>query len=360
VSGRVIGPSDQLSGLVLRLMPPGCEGLAYGGEAATAVVGGGGAFTFVNVPVGAYTLVAGRSVMEYHYTPVGSNLQATLPDPPGFNRSGMGAGSIPSAPPGVGYGYVTSSGEEQSWAHMPVTVDAGGTDDLVVELRPTVSVRGRVVWEGGDPKPPTIRGAGPTGAVARVADRLPLYADPIDGNSALGMPRGEYIFATNEFSVSGLKVGTYLLRFIGASPTKSVTWNGRDLTDAGFDAAGGHDFSDVVITVTNRLATVNGVARDAEGRTVPGAAVIAFPVDRERWARFGFASARLQAGQADSAGTYTLSLPAGHYHLAALDELPAAGWQHTAFLTRATAGAATIRVDWDQEHTEDVIVRSIR
>ncbi|HUF48257.1 MAG TPA: carboxypeptidase-like regulatory domain-containing protein [Vicinamibacterales bacterium] len=360
VSGQVVGPPDQLAGLVLRLVPPGSEGLAYGAEAATAVVGAGGRFSFVNVPLGTYTLMAGRSVMQYHYTPMGNNLQATLPDPPGFSRSGMGAGSIPSAPPSVGYGYVTSRGEETTWAQVPVAVDAGGHDNLIIELRPTVTVRGRVIWEGGEAEPPRFTRITPTGPVAGIAERLPVYADPADGNAALGLPRGDYTIATKEFSVSGLKVGTYLLRIQGAPTIKSVTWNGRDLGEVGFDAAAGHDFNDVVVTVTNRLATIGGVVRNADGQAVPGSTVIAFPTDRRQWARFGFAPSRLRAGVADSGGAYELSIPAGQYFVMAVDELPLAGWQHAGFLALAAAGAEMIRVDWTEQITRDVVLRSIR
>jgi hypothetical protein len=360
VSGRVVGPPDQIAGLVLRLVPPGSEGLAHGGEAATTLVGNDGAFAFLNVPLGAYTLVAARSVMQYHFVPSGSNLDATLPEPPGFNRSRMGAGDIPSAPRGVGYAYAALGGDDRSWAHVPVAVDAGGIDNLIVELVPTVAVRGRVVWESGEPDPPTFTRMTPSGPVRGRAEALPVYADPADGNPALGMPRGEYTIATNEFIVEGLKVGTYLLRIVGAPIVKSVVWNGRDHSERGFDASEGHDFDGVVVTVTDRTATLAGTVRREDGATASGATVLAFPADRARWARFGFAPARLRAVTADSSGRYSLGVPAGEYFVVAVDAVPVDGWQDSAYLARAAIGANPIRVDWNETHTQDAVVRTIR
>jgi hypothetical protein len=360
VAGRIIGAPDQLTGLILRLVPPGSEGLAFGGEAATAMAGPGGTFTFVNVPLGAYTLVAGRSIVQYHFAPLGNNVDATLPNAPGFDGGGMGAGSLPSAAPGIGYNYVRSKLDDTAWAQIPVSVEAGGLDDLVVELRPTVSVRGRVVWEGGEPEPPISTRITPTGRVTGRADFLPVFADPADGHPALGLPRGEYQIATQEFEIGGLKVGQYLLRIQGAPLIRSVVWNGRDLTTAGFDASLGHDFNDVVVTVTDRLASISGIVRNADGQTVAGSTVLAFPTDRALWARFGFVPDRLRSSETDSSGSYTLTLPAGQYFLTAVDTLPAEGWRHAAFLAQTGANAQTIRVDWSDVRTQDLAVRSIR
>jgi hypothetical protein len=192
------------------------------------------------------------------------------------------------------------------------------------------------------------------------ADFLPIFADPADGHPALGLPRGEYRIATEEFEVGGLKVGRYLLRLQGAPVIKSIVWNGRDVTVEGFDASLGRDFNDVVVTVTDRLAAINGVVRDDGGLTVAGSTVLAFPTDRALWARFGFVPDRLRASEADSSGAYAVSLPAGQYFLTAVDTLPADGWRHAAFLARALANAKTIRVDWGDTQTQDLVVRTIR
>jgi hypothetical protein len=360
VSGQVTGPAEALAGLVLRLMPKGSEGLGFGSEVATALVGAGGAFAFLAVPSGDYTLLAARSAMQYHYAPLGSNLDTDLPAPPGFSGGGGGAGEIPAGIPGVGYSYTTASGDDTYWVRADVGVASTDITDLAVRLQPSISVRGRIIWESGEPKPPTVAGGGPGGVTMRQPESIPAYADPADGSAALGMPRGRYIFSTGDFEVTGLKMGSYRLRIWNVPVMKSITWNGRDYTDRPFDAAEGHDFDDVVIVATDKVGTFSGTVRDDRGTVVESGHVIVFPANREHWSGFGFSPQRLKAVPVSSGGGYKITVPAGDYFVVALAELPESGWQNTDFLTKASQGATPIAVDWEQTRSQDLVVRTAR
>jgi hypothetical protein len=356
VSGRVTGPPEALAGLVLRLMTPGSEGVGVGSEVATSRVARDGAFTFVNVPVGRYTLLADRTILQYHYTPMGSNLDTTLPDPAGFDRSRGGAGQIPGAAPGVGYDFASLADADASWGRADVTVAESGVAGLVLELRPTVAIRGRVVWEGGVPKPPTFARMTPSGMETGLAETLPVSAEPADGDAALGMPRGDYVIATERFEVGGLRPGEYLLRIQGAPAVKSIVWNGRDYTDRPFDASAGHDFDEVVVTVTDQTAAVSGAVREAGGAPAAAGHVLAFPTDERFWSRFGFEPARLQSAPIRQDGTYTLALPAGEYFLAAVAGIGRDGWRVPSLLRSLAAGATRIQVDWGDEVSESLTI----
>jgi len=65
VSGRIAGGAQNMAGMVLRLIAPGMDDLADGSEVATTLVAADGAFTFLNVPSGDYTLVGSRASLEY-------------------------------------------------------------------------------------------------------------------------------------------------------------------------------------------------------------------------------------------------------------------------------------------------------
>lgn len=359
VSGRVIGPPDALAGLTLRLVPIGSEGLGHGSEVATALVGENGAFTLLNVPAGEYTLIAARSVMEYHFAPATSNLDTELPPPPGYRQSTSGAGEIPGSPPGTGYSYSTLPGTNTHWGRLQLTIGARDVDDLIVELRPTVAIRGRLIWEGA-PTTINVRGVNPSGAVTSRPTTVPMYADPADGDASLGMPNGRYSLDTQEFSIEGLRAGAYRIRLMGAPVIKSMTWNGRDYTHRAFDAADGRDFDGVVMTITDQVATIRGEVRDERGNSLDAAAVIAFPTDRTQWTHYGFSPARIRSVQMSSGGTFSVTLPAGEYGLVAVDAALSDNWRDPAFLARVLPIATTIRVDWGETKTQALSVKIVK
>ena len=65
VSGTVISAGALDPNFVLRLLPRGSENLGVGSEQATALVSASGAFTFLGVPSGSYTIDAGLNVTQF-------------------------------------------------------------------------------------------------------------------------------------------------------------------------------------------------------------------------------------------------------------------------------------------------------
>lgn len=360
VTGRVIGPAEVVAGLTVRLVPKGSEGLGLGSEAATALANGVGAFTMLHVPLGEYTLVASRGTMQYHYAPVGSNLDTDLPKPPAFSGEG-GAGQVTTATPGVGYSINRSEGDRVHFARVALSVTTPDVNDVEVEMRPGATIRGRLVWESGSPQLPMgVSGAGPGAAQARPAT-IPMYAEPADGNPELGMPGGRYDPVTHEFEVAGLYPGQYRLTFWGVPFVKSIVWEGRDLTYEPFNASQGADFSGVVITVTDQAATIEGGVRDDSGNRVTSAAVLVFPTDRQRWTRYGLSPRYIRSTQATNNGTYKVTVPGGEYYVVAVEVPRAPGVYDPAFLSMLVArGADVVRVNWGESKSQNVPLRVIR
>jgi hypothetical protein len=356
VSGRVIGPGEAWGGLVLRLVPVGSESLGFGAETATALVGDDGAFTLLNVPAGEYTLLAMRSVLEIHQALDGSNLNTAMSPPPGFASTSSGAGTIPSAPPGTGYNFSSAPGPNTHWGRTSVVVGAQDVAGLTLELKPTVAIRGHIDWQGIKPAI-TVAGAagGPSGPAA-----IPIYADPADGDVSLGMPSGRSVLSTGAFEIVGLRSGLYRLRIIGAPAVQSIVWDGRDYTDRPFDASEGRDIEGVVVRLTSQLATASGDVRDDRGNRVVTGAVLAFPVNRALWLHQGFAPAKLRSAPVGSDGRYELKLPAGEYHIVAVTDAQAAGWQDPKFLERAAAGAPVVRLEWGATSAQSLTQRTLR
>jgi hypothetical protein len=354
VSGLVEGPADaQAAGMTLRLLPAGMEGMANGGEAATALVGASGAFTFLNVPAGDYTILASRSQMEYQ-AQRSVVLGPTLPTPPAYVFGSSGGGVVPSGSTGTNYNYRQSTGPQTHSGRTSVTVGDRDLSGVVVPLSRGTTVSGRIVYEMTTPPPPESS-----------TFMLPVYAEPADGSTVLGMPSGRVKpnGAESTFAIDGLQAGLYTLRFVAVANggrIKSIVMDGKDYTNRPFDASGGRDLTGVVVTVTDKSVKLAGSVRDAQGRLADHGAVMAFPVEPEQWRGYGFTPRRIASVSVTTAGSYQYpSLMAGDYFVIAVDEALATAWQDPKFLAAASSVATRVTLEWGDAKAIDLTLRPI-
>jgi hypothetical protein len=328
VSGRLEGPPDVIASLPLKLLPAGLEELPNGGEAATTIADANGNFTFLHVPRGVYTIDARRATTEFTQASGASGV--VLPSTPGLRDGGSGSSSeaLPSAPPGVGYATRSRGGPDLYWTRATVTVDAANIADLVVTLHRTLTLSGRMVFEGTTRAILTAPMGGASGgargglsmSTTRPPATLPIvYAEPAGGDPRLGRPRSEVgvdAATTDRFTIDGLVPGEYVLRVpmrAGEFSIKSITIGGEDYTNRAFDPETVRGLDEVVLTFTDQVTTVQGRVRDERG-PVTTAAVIAFPAEREQWTRYGLSPTRVMASPLAGASTFTLrGLTAGNY-----------------------------------------------
>jgi hypothetical protein len=338
VSGRAVGVPGPTPAMLLRLMPAGSERLGFGSEAATTLIESDGTFTFLNVPDGEYTLLAQSSVMDFFK---GSS-DGRLADAPGYSRTSAGVGSLAGAP---GLSFLTRLGDSADvWGRSTIVVGGHDIADATLELRPAVSIRGRFVFAAGTTPPDPAR------------DLCP-QAQPANGDPSLGWPRGRTERdGSYRFTITGLLGGVYL--FSSNLTIVSVTWQGRDLMDAGFDASAGHDFDDVVVTLTDKRTDVTG--RVQTDRASDLSAVIAFPADRARWVNYAFEARRFRTTRAGSDGAYQLTgVPAGDYFVIAVDSSQADAWTDPAFLAAAAPLATRVSLDWDSRIVLNLSVKPV-
>lgn len=345
VSGRVVGAGPNARGMVLRLIAPGLDDLAEGSEAATTLVAADGSFTFLNVPSGDYTLVGSRASLEYTGRS-GGEMPATPGAVPG---PGIGLGGIPAGPPGTSVWGRTETGDLNMWARTPVAVGASDVADIALTFRKGSTMRGRIAWDGdGVPPNPTA-----------------ITAEPADGSTWLGMPRSAARASFDDdpgFTINGFLPGEYVLRVIGLAPpyaVKSIMINGRDYWTRPIDATNGQDFDEVIVTYTDRIATITGTVTMSAG--APSASVIAFPVERDQWTRYGFSAPRFRTAGVSNSGVYKIeNLPAGRYYVVAVDAEQSSRWQDPAFLAEAAKGAATVTVGWGETGSQDLKLSVIK
>jgi hypothetical protein len=340
VSGRVEAPAGTGSPneppLLLRLMPVGRESLGVGSEAATTFVDPDGLFTFLNVPPGAYTLLAPASSIAFS---VGGGL-AMLPVAPGSS----GRYVLPGWTATPGFTYVDHDRPSPKvWGRIAVSVGDSDVRDLVLPLRPTVAARGRVVM-AGDAAPRRLG--------------LSVNAEPANGDAALGITRANSsVPEPGTFALDGLAGGRYLIGVPGARlgfVVASVMVDGRDVRDLGIDTSAGRDFSDVVITLTDKAIDVSGTVR---GTSPVTAAVIVFPADRSGWTDYGWSPTKIQSKTVDRAGAFLMrGLPEGDYFVIAVPPSQHDAWTDPRFLEAASAVATRVSLAWGDKKAIDLTV----
>ena len=328
VSGVVQGPQEAVGNRLLRLIPVGLEELGQGSEAATTVTLADGRFTFVDVPIGSYVLDVKQTLLEITYTSM-VNVATALPAPVPFPTVRASSFGVRAAPPGVEFSSLSGPQSMSHSGQLRVDVSDRNLDDVVLLLRRPVTLSGRIVWTPGSK---------PSSALS--------VLEPAAGGRSLGALVSSPKPGTDMFTFDGLMAGEYLLRTLGGTAVESIIWEGRDYTERPFDASDGRDITGVVMTLSNASSSVSGVVSDGTSTLTAGAAVIAFPIEPERWSNYGFNPPRIKSALTTSDGRYQLDgLPTGQYYLLAVPAQLERAWLDPAFLAKHASRANRIRVD---------------
>jgi hypothetical protein len=234
-------------------------------------------------------------------------------------------------------------GRAAYWISERVTVGEEDISDLIVTLRPALRVAGRFEFRGGSTPPPPIAGIGfetPFGEPGQ------FFAEGTKG-------------ATQTFSTIAAG-GRYIARPVATRGwfVRSVTLNGKDITDRGFDLQG--DATSLVVTYTDRPSKVSGTVTDEQGSRSAMAVVLVFPVNAERWTGYGTSPRTLQSALTDRRGVYTIEhLPPGDYYAIAVGAANIDGWKDPARLEALATQATklTIAAD-DSPKTLDLRVKA--
>jgi hypothetical protein len=337
VSGSVIGPEGPEPHIAVRLIPSG-EDFQTELDAAATMTSASGEFTLLGVPAGDYILKILR-------VPRGAQ-----PQPPAMTQIQVGTSMVMTSS-SAATGPLPVPDDPTLFASAPISVGDTDVAGVVVPLRRGARLTGRIEFDGTRERPEPA-----------ALPRIPIVAERADaatsGSPFTSVPPG-HADESGAFKTYGLPPGRYFIRAGGAPPgwtLKSVTSEGRDVSETPIEL-GAADVANVVVTFTDRPATLEGIARSAEGNADPAALVVVFPSDLAAWSDYGVNPRRLRSVRAGRDGAYSFTgLPPGEYQVAAIHEERHGNWQDPQVLEELSRTAVHVRVTEGDSTTQDVKV----
>jgi len=217
-----------------------------------------------------------------------------------------------------------------TWASTDAAVDGHNPISLQLQLRPGMTVAGRIA----------IDSAGPPVDFTRLRVTMVPITPGVDQGSQTGVAD-----ANGNFTVAGLSPGRYRIGISGAPASlrlRTVIVAGRDALDSPLEIKPGEDAAGAIATLSDKTTTVAGAIEDAVGQRLTDYTVIAFAADSRFWTP---QSRRILTARPATDGSFTFrDLPPGDYLLAAVTDVETGQWFDPAFLRPLTGTAATMKL----------------
>ena len=220
------------------------------------------------------------------------------------------------------------------WAQATIRVADQDVDGIDLQLSPSMSVSGRLVYEG-------------TAGADRPKTEVPITLMEAMVSRHITAPNGKSK-ADGSFLVTGVSPRRYQIDvrpdegWRVKSILRSTTGNDIDHADVPLVVEPGVSPSDIVVTLTKAASKLTGVLSDELGRAATGFHVVVFSGDRRYWVP---RSRRIQAVRPDSDGAFAVTgLPAGDYLIAALTDLEEGEWFDPALLESLVPAGIRVRV----------------
>jgi protocatechuate 3,4-dioxygenase beta subunit len=314
VEGTVVGGTPDAGDIQVTLV--NADDLFSGSDTKFSAVDGQRRFQFSDVAPGQYRILART------------------------NRFARGP-RRPGTPPSP-----TDGSSPQLWGTMDVQVSGQDVLNLAIALRPGVTVSGQIAFSG------TRR---PAPADLSRATAVLVPSNGFGGMSELANGAQANADGEGRFTIRDVFPGTY--RFLGTAGgpgpgpggglttgpgwmLESVMVGGQDVLDLPLEIRPGQELSGVVMTFTDRVASVAGVITNGSGRPVQAPTVLIYPADERYW---GPDSRRIRTTRPGEDGAFTFrALPPGDYRLAALLDPEPGSFFEREFLEQV--GSSALRV----------------
>ena len=270
--------------------------------------------------------------------------------PDGYTFSGVGPGAYTvvarAGAQGTEGGRGQAAGPLTHYASAEVVAD--GTDTSVsIELRPGVTVKGRLEFAGTTP----------AGAKELAGTRVHLI--PVRSGPALTVQPAS-VDASAAFQFVGVPAGRFRLAFSRPASAdrwtlKTITISGRAIDDYLLDLAPGSDVQEMLLSFTDRPSELAGRLETSTGRAAPDFYIVAFSANRDHWLPLSNRVAQVRPG---TDGRFTVrGLPAGEYYLAALTDVAPGEWYDPNFLKEILPAALKVVVRDGERTVQDLRIK---
>jgi hypothetical protein len=247
-----------------------------------------------------------------------------------------------------------------AWALADLTVRGDDVANVRLQLRPFLSLAGRVVFEATRLEAPEdltsmrvgLTSPGSTRAAVTLPDGTPM--------PGVSPPTPAAVARDGSFRVGGILPGAYVpvSSVPGASGPngwwlRSAMLDGRDLLDDPIivDAAS-PDLSGLVLTFSDRHSGLSGRLETDEGQPATEYAIVVMAANRQYW-RPG--ARRIRSARPATDGRFSLAdLPAGDYLLSALTDLESSDLDDPAFLDQLAPHAITVTIRDGETTTQNL------
>jgi hypothetical protein len=347
ITGRVLDADGRpMNGISVMLRPTRTDGMDLFSAIfnSSGRTGADGAFTIRSVKPGAYTMTARGTPQT---TPAANPTAA--PNPATMMQQEM------AAIMGGGTGFT-------HFAQEDVAIQGRDVSDVILTLRPGMTMTGRIVYEATSKTAPTdlsqsglVLMTAPTGSgmndlVGSLmgTGSTPLKIEPDGRFTVKGIAPGRYRLNTpmSMMVMAGLPSGT------GGWSLKGAMADGRDISDSPIEIRAGVDVPDVVVTFTDQPSELNGTVIDGAGRPTPDFPIIVFSTDRSYWT---LGSRRVQTARPASDGKYKVTgLPAGEYFVSAVTGVDRTEVYDPVFLGQLVGAAFKITIKDGEKRTQDL------
>jgi uncharacterized protein (DUF2141 family) len=361
VDGMVIGPDGNIPpGTQISLVPSDQGGMPQipGLNASASRSMQNGRFTFNGVAPGQYRLMARSVVRAPDQNPQQAGAAGRGGDQGGRGGRG-GPGTI----------------QQVLWASTDLTVSGQNISDLVIQLQPGMTLRGRVSFEATSGQPPAD--------LSRV--RVNLAARGQQQFEGGGTPPAQ-VDASGQFTIPGVTPGRYAINGVvpggggqnagrggaaaagqggapgqGGGPAwtlKSAMAGGRDILDFPFIIEPNQEIGPIQMTFTDRTQELSGTLQDASGRPTADFTIIVFPADSRFWLP---QSRRILSTRPGTDGKFTFrNLPPGEYRLTAITDAEPGEWFNPDFLAQMVGPSIGISLGEGEKKVQDIRVAAGR